>query len=528
MVVTEEQLPKEDYCIRMLEKQVLPGVLPLQQRHMDNKTLFYYDITGKQSMLNLYAKASLSYEMLMQLISYILETVELAYEYLIPEDDFILNPEFIYVDVVTNAPSLCFLSGYRRDSKGQMSNLLEYLMNKVDYNDKEAVLMVYRLYAVSKEDGHTFAHLNDVLHKITRVEAAVQGNLSGIEIQARDKSLLNYDKSTVEDLAADHNRINQNRTDQNRIYHNQLDHNESNHHDLNNNRMDRSRINIPVVMERLEEEEEVSYYPKVVYILTVICGLAGVLIIVLGFTTGILYNSFGERIEFGKSIGLLLIVLCVEGYLMRKLWGQDNKLTKIVTKSEYIDPRQEGEDFEVIKNDNTRNTQIDHIVPDHSQLTKREYELWKRTSESSRKDQSTPLSKATLVNEEVDSQEDYNPTCLLSDTTIQSTNTSRILLKSPDEEQYASIGIHEFPFFIGKLRKNVDYCLEKNVVSRYHAKLTKEEDKYYITDLNTTNGTFVNDQILTTYEKKEITQGDRIALANLNFEFITTGTDFFH
>jgi pSer/pThr/pTyr-binding forkhead associated (FHA) protein len=74
----------------------------------------------------------------------------------------------------------------------------------------------------------------------------------------------------------------------------------------------------------------------------------------------------------------------------------------------------------------------------------------------------------------------------------------------------------------------VDYCLEKNVVSRYHAKLTKEEDKYYITDLNSTNGTFVNDQILTTYEKKEITQGDRIALANLNFEFITTGTDFFH
>jgi pSer/pThr/pTyr-binding forkhead associated (FHA) protein len=116
--------------------------------------------------------------------------------------------------------------------------------------------------------------------------------------------------------------------------------------------------------------------------------------------------------------------------------------------------------------------------------------------------------------------EDYNPTCLLSDIAEQPEDTAKILLKSPDEEQYSSICIEEFPFFIGKLRKNVDYCLEKNVVSRYHAKLTKEEeDKYYITDLNSTNGTFVNERLLTSYEKKEIIQGDRIALANLNFEF---------
>jgi pSer/pThr/pTyr-binding forkhead associated (FHA) protein len=94
------------------------------------------------------------------------------------------------------------------------------------------------------------------------------------------------------------------------------------------------------------------------------------------------------------------------------------------------------------------------------------------------------------------------------------------LLKSVDESIDTSVSVTEFPFFIGKLRENVDYCLQKSVVSRYHAKITKEEDKYYITDLNSTNGTYVNETKLNPYENKELKQGDRVDLADLTFEFV--------
>ncbi|MDF2905076.1 MAG: hypothetical protein K0R34_397 [Herbinix sp.] len=490
MVVTQEEQQNESYCIRMLENQALAGLLSIQQRHMDNKTLFYYDITGKQSMINLYGKASLSYDKLKQLIGMILGTIELAYEYLLPEDDFILRPEYIYLDVVTNAPSLCFLSGFHQGIKEQMSDLLEYLMNKVDYNDKEAVLLVYRLYAVSKEEGYAFAHMYEVLHKISKTEIVIQPYQSGADLQPGDRiQFVSNQRSEGKDNA--------------------------------DNRREKSLLNnIPIVMERREQEEEVSYYPRTTYILTAICGLVGVLILILGFTTGILYNSYGERIEFGKLIGLLLIVLCVEGYLMRKLWNQENKLTRMVTKSEYIDPRQEYEDMASTSLDREESLKkVTHQV-EPSQLTKREYDLWKGLSESNENEISASQWNALPVSRESAPQEDYNPTCLLSDITPQSKETSGVILKSRNEEQYSSINIHEFPFFIGKLSKNVDYCLENNVVSRYHAKLTMEEEKYYITDLNSTNGTFVNDKVLTTYERQQILQGDRIALANLSFEFL--------
>jgi hypothetical protein len=489
MVITEEEQPKEPYCIRMLENQALDGVLPLQQHFMDNKTLYYYDITGKQSMQNLFTKISLSYDQLGQLISVLIRTMELAYEHLLPEDDFIINPEHIYIDVVTNSPSLCFLSGYGQESRGQMSGLLEYLMNKVDYNDKEAVLLVYRLYAVSKEEGYTFSHLYEVLHKQMRAEPVTKIRTSETGLQASEKIDLEAGLSKTKGPVS-------------------IERNKNSY--INN---------IPVVMEKLEEEAEVSYYPRTAYILTGIYGLIGLLILILGFTSGVFYNSYSEQIEFGRLIGLILILLCVEGYLMRKLWSKENKLAKIVTRSEYIDPRQDYKDSVPINKDNAENNVLRKTHLDMTQLTTREYSLWKGLNNTPEEDSDHEEIKASPKEEETVIQEDYNPTCLLSDIVEQPEDTPKIFLKSSDEEQYSSICIEEFPFFIGKLRKNVDYCLEKNVVSRYHAKLTMEEDKYYITDLNSTNGTFVNERLLTSYEKMEIMWGDRIALANLNFEF---------
>jgi hypothetical protein len=534
MVITQEELTTETYCIRMLEQQTLSGVLRLQQRFMDNRSLYYYDITGKQSMKNLFTKAYLSYEQLRNLLQELYGILNLSYEYLLPEDDFILNPEFIYMDVATYAPYLCFLSGYQQDSKTQISGLLEYLMNKVDYQDKEAVLLVYRLYAISKEEDYTLANMYEVLHKDMRMEVASRLNTATEKEQIQDKIPSEHISGQM---------------------HRQRMETSSLHSSLSN---------IPVVLEKVEEQEEVSCYPVMTYIYTALAALAGVLILILGFTTGLLYNSYGDHIEYSKLIGLSLVLLCAESYLMRRLWCKDNKVTKIITKSEYIDPRQDyGLDARFAEDKSQDIIQKKPQI-DPTQLTKREYGLWKELTEAKeylpeapqampftsgsetleaerafpgKSLSEKPLSGKPLLEKPISGKslserslseksslepvllsEDYNPTCLLCDTVKESKEISCIIFKSQDEEQYPSIPIKEFPFFIGKLRKNVDYCLENNVVSRYHAKLTKEEDRYYITDLNSTNGTFVNDQILNSYEKKELLQGDRIALANLCYE----------
>jgi hypothetical protein len=63
MIITEEDaIRTEPYCIRLLEQQRLEGVLSLEQRQMNGRHLFYYDITGRQSMNHILDKSNLSYD----------------------------------------------------------------------------------------------------------------------------------------------------------------------------------------------------------------------------------------------------------------------------------------------------------------------------------------------------------------------------------------------------------------------------------------------------------------------------------
>ena len=47
----------------------------------------------------------------------------------------------------------------------------------------------------------------------------------------------------------------------------------------------------------------------------------------------------------------------------------------------------------------------------------------------------------------------------------------------------------------------------------------KKEDTYFLTDLNSTNGTFVNGRKLDNNETTELSLGDQIGIADLQFTF---------
>ncbi len=512
----------EPYCIRMMEEAISDTILLMQQHSIDDQMLFYYEITGRQSMLHLFEKKLLSYGQLKLFMKQILSALELAYEHLLPEDDFLLIPEYIYLDIVTNMPSLCFLPGYRKDSRKQMSSLLEYLMNKVDYGDKEAVTLVYQLYAASREEGFTLAHILKILDKqdLEKVNPRTSRVRVGVEAEGEKGA-----EDTLDMRKPGGNLLTDNSKGQ--VAARPL----PNGKEAGKKRIGKRGIlresgqeqehgyghgDIPVVMERLEEEREVWRYPITSYLLTGVCSAVGILVLVLGFTSGILYNSYGGRIEYGKLLGLILVLLCVEAYLMRIIWSGSNRLAKIMSIREYIDPRQEDMEEGLPSGDTADRTEMDAAdsVLEPSRLTGRERSIWQGML---RREAAEPEG---LCAGNGHLEEECNPTCILNGERSSQVPGATVLLKSVDEALYTSVPVTEFPFFIGKLRKNVDYCLQKSAVSRYHAKITKEEDKYCITDLNSTNGTYVNETRLNSYENCELKHGDRVGLADVTFEFI--------
>ena len=73
-------------------------------------------------------------------------------------------------------------------------------------------------------------------------------------------------------------------------------------------------------------------------------------------------------------------------------------------------------------------------------------------------------------------------------------------------------------FILGKLEKAVDAVLPSFAASRIHARITKDEG-YYISDLNSLNGTYVNNKILSGDEKHLLSDGDEITFGELIYRF---------
>ncbi len=82
------------------------------------------------------------------------------------------------------------------------------------------------------------------------------------------------------------------------------------------------------------------------------------------------------------------------------------------------------------------------------------------------------------------------------------------------------IPLNKQVFRVGKEAGCSDYCVNNNdKVSRSHADFVTRGEKYFIKDLNSKNGTFVNGAVISVGQEVEICSGDHIKLANEEFEF---------
>lgn len=83
------------------------------------------------------------------------------------------------------------------------------------------------------------------------------------------------------------------------------------------------------------------------------------------------------------------------------------------------------------------------------------------------------------------------------------------------------ITINRSEYVIGKERRRVNYCIsDNNSVSRTHAKIRVRAGRCYISDLGSTNCTYVNGTKLSPNQEVILSPGDQIKISDEEFEFI--------
>ena len=114
---------------------------------------------------------------------------------------------------------------------------------------------------------------------------------------------------------------------------------------------------------------------------------------------------------------------------------------------------------------------------------------------------------------------------LLGETVVLSSGNvygpSTLVSKEPGE--LATIYLNEDLTVIGKLENAADAVINLPTVSRMHAKIRKREGEYYLTDLNSRNGTAVNGQMLKPEEDYLLQDQDEVDFAQARYIFIKIG-----
>lgn len=67
--------------------------------------------------------------------------------------------------------------------------------------------------------------------------------------------------------------------------------------------------------------------------------------------------------------------------------------------------------------------------------------------------------------------------------------------------------------------READIRIDRDTISQIHAKIDREEDAYYIEDLNSTNGTFVNEELLAYKERRKLNSNDMVQFADVRYRF---------
>ncbi|MEN8907774.1 MAG: DUF6382 domain-containing protein [Clostridiales bacterium] len=82
------------------------------------------------------------------------------------------------------------------------------------------------------------------------------------------------------------------------------------------------------------------------------------------------------------------------------------------------------------------------------------------------------------------------------------------------------IVINKNKFVVGRMKKQTDFACHNNSVGRLHAEIISKRGEYYVKDLESRNGTYLNGKRIKGKKEYIISNNDRISFANSHFKFV--------
>lgn len=161
MLLEFDQEYEEDYQMRTLQINTIPGLLLVKGQGADEKSCYRYDVTGKSTLFAQGEKKNWGYE---QMEAFMKQFIQVLYEvnnYLLDVNCLSLNPTHIYCRKGTFF--FCYCPALKGDIRESFHELTEYFVKETDYDDRDGIYLAYQLHKASLEENYNIENLLEMI-----------------------------------------------------------------------------------------------------------------------------------------------------------------------------------------------------------------------------------------------------------------------------------------------------------------------------------------------------------------------------
>ncbi len=543
----EEWKCEDDYEVKMLMLNTPEYFLHITMNYIDEKNSIYYDISSKQQLSKLFEYGKVTMEDVKSLFDNISRMVRVVDEYMLNLDRVILNPQDIYVSLSDKKYSFMYspVAG-EKDFYDKMRSLFEYILERFDHSVKKSSLVkFYEIYQRILVRDYTpdklmefFDDENEGIHIINEEDltdgradnAYGEDNAYGRDRAYGEDNANGKNNDYVEDInyagnnnyAKDKTYIRNNNRVKGKAYTKDndsiIDMIYDRNDNYNNNNNFEGTVIKDVMPEIINTDKPDKRSKKTTFIIKAVAT-----VLVLNAIVSMFFKSYAV-IKIGTTASIICIIVGLAIFYIT------DKAAKVI--GELINEDKVTED-ELIpyRLHNYGNKTENGIAEDKASEAQVNTGLDNEYGKQKDNNEYDNMVTAKVIDEEEEQPAQYGNTMLLSDY-LNMLKDNKLTLKITDTDSEIPLYVKKadgyeavteklepdnYPCTIGSLEESSDIYIASPIISKMHAYIIKDEDKFYIEDMNSTNGTFINGERIAMHNKMCLSDGDALRIASYEF-----------
>lgn len=447
----------ENYQYHMLASGKIERLLKCSVRNINGDAYFYYDISSKTTFENLYRGKKMSYEIVKDFFYQMDMIYRNLGQFFMEEAGLLMQPENIYYDLTTKSFFGLYYPGAGNEEDNKYEALMDFLINHIDAGDQKLADIVYRIYEMSDEKCFSMtdalALFEDEEEDIAAAECIMMDADPGSCAKVFPQE---FGKGEYIDIGPDAEKDPETEWKKDAI------------------------LKTPGSVQNSSfRKKNIIFY--VCFAVLSLCGIGAALWIYFQF----------ELTQ--QEFMMIVCCSCVMGLCF---------LFSVIQMIRSVGKNKEAEEKDILLKKDIEDEFRDERPIELHGILDRNMDLTVAGA---------PFTEAASWRETDDAQ--YSETVFI-DVKKQKTEYKLYAL---DKKNKKHIELTRFPFTIGKMAGCVDCVLADDSISRLHARIEKEDEKVFLTDMNSTNGTYKNGLRMEPSQTIEIEPGDEIRFGKLNY-----------